>query len=92
MALNMEIAEIITSGLAHGESYALINSKLMEKGCEFRLVHVKKVVGPRPDDYATPGSNWTNREMAEGFREPGDEVYSPEDVNAPIYDPNKEEN
>lgn len=91
MALNMEIAEIITSGLAHGESYALINSKLTEKGCEFRLVHVDKVEGPNPDDIVKGGTSWTNREMAEGFREPGDEVYSPEDVNVPIYDPNKEE-
>lgn len=49
----MSIAEIIRQGLAHGESYELINKRLAEAGCEFRLSTTEK-------------SGWTEQEMKEG--------------------------
>lgn len=91
MANYMEIADIINTGLANGESYALINKKLMEAGCSFRLVHVDKVEGVNPTDIVKGGTSWTNQEMMEGFRMPGDEVYSPEDLDAPVYNAHDEE-
>lgn len=52
----MSIAEIIRQGLAHGESYELINQRLAAAGCEFRLTKTEK-------------DGWTEEEMKEGFNE-----------------------
>jgi len=52
----MSIAEIIRQGLAHGESYELINQRLAAAGCEFRLSTTEK-------------TGWTEAEMTEGFKE-----------------------
>lgn len=52
----MSIAEIIRQGLAHGESYELLNQRLAAAGCEFRLSTTEK-------------SGWTEAEMKEGFKE-----------------------
>lgn len=52
----MSIAEIIRQGLAHGESYELINQRLAAAGCEFRLSTTEK-------------TGWTEQEMKEGFNE-----------------------
>lgn len=50
----MSIAEIIRQGLAHGESYELINKRLAAEGCEFRIS-------------ANGRSGWTEEELAQGF-------------------------
>lgn len=52
----MSIAEIIREGLAHGDSYELINQRLAEAGCEFRLSTNEK-------------TGWTEQEMKDGFVE-----------------------
>ena len=54
----MSITEIIRQGLAYGESYELINKRLAEAGCEFRLS-------------TTENSGWTEQEMKEGFKKGG---------------------
>lgn len=50
----MSIAEIIRQGIAHEESYELINKRLAAAGCEFRLS-------------ANGNSGWTDEEIAQGF-------------------------
>lgn len=40
----MSIAEIIRQGLAHGESYELINKRLEDIGCEFKIVERKPIL------------------------------------------------
>jgi len=50
----MSISEIIIQGLAHGESYELINKRLATAGCKFRLS-------------ANGKSGWTEEELAQGF-------------------------
>lgn len=52
----MSIAEIIRQGLAHGDSYELINQRLAAAGCEFWLSTTENTV-------------WTEQEMEEGFVE-----------------------
>lgn len=52
----MSITEIIRQGLAHGDSYELINQRLAEAGCEFRLSTTEK-------------TGWTEQEIKEGFLE-----------------------
>lgn len=77
----MILTDIIRHGLENGESFALINQKLADNGADFRLVHRDKVEDPDdPNAIVKGGKSWTNAEMEEGFRKPGDEVYSPEDL------------
>lgn len=52
----MKATEIIQQGLAHGESYELINERLKQAGFDF---HLEK---SRPE-------GWTEQEMKEGFNE-----------------------
>lgn len=79
----MILTDIIREGLERGESFALINQKLADNGADFRLVHREKVEDPAdPKAIVAGGKSWTNAEMAEGFRKPGDEKYSPEDLEA----------
>ena len=68
----MSIAEIIRQGLAHGESYELINQRLAAAGCEFRLSTTEK-------------TGWTEAEMKEGFKEgePANEVVHLADLMKP---------
>lgn len=51
---NMKATEIIKQGLAHGESYDLINERLKQAGFDFHLE------GNRPE-------GWTEEEMKSGF-------------------------
>lgn len=51
---NMKATEIIQQGLAHGESYELINERLKQAGFDF---HLEK---SRPE-------GWTEEEMKAGF-------------------------
>lgn len=51
---NMKATEIIQQGLAHGESYELINERLKQAGFDF---HLEK---SRPE-------GWTAEEMKSGF-------------------------
>ena len=51
---NMKATEIIQQGLAHGESYDLINERLKQAGFDF---HLEK---SRP-------KGWTEEEMKSGF-------------------------
>lgn len=51
---NMKATEIIQQGLAHGESYDLINERLKQAGFDF---HLEK---SRPE-------GWTAEEMKSGF-------------------------
>ncbi len=51
---NMKATEIIQQGLAHGESYELINERLKQAGFDF---HLEK---SRPE-------GWTEEEMKSGF-------------------------
>lgn len=51
---NMKATEIIQQGLAHGESYDLINERLKQAGFDF---HLEK---NRPE-------GWTEEEMKSGF-------------------------
>ena len=51
---NMKATEIIQQGLAHGESYDLINERLKQAGFDFHLE------GNRPE-------GWTEEEMKSGF-------------------------
>ena len=51
---NMKATEIIQQGLAHGESYDLINERLKQAGFDFHLE------GNRPEC-------WTEEEMKSGF-------------------------
>lgn len=51
---NMKATEIIQQGLAHGESYDLINERLKQAGFDF---HLEK---SRPE-------GWTEEEMKSGF-------------------------
>lgn len=53
---NMKATEIIKQGLAHGESYDLINERLKQAGFDFHLE------GNRPE-------GWTEQEMKEGFQQ-----------------------
>lgn len=77
----MILTDIIKEGLEKGESFALINQKLADNGANFRLVHRDKIEDPKdPNAIVEGGQSWTNAEMAEGFRKPGDELYSPEDL------------
>lgn len=79
----MILTDIIIEGLEKGESFALINQKLADNGADFRLVRRGKVEAPAdPQAIVAGGKSWTNAEMAEGFRKPGDEKYSPEDLEA----------
>lgn len=59
----MGITEIIRQGLAHGDSYEVINKALADAGFNLRLV-------PREN------TGWTEQEMKEGFQqsEPVEEV------------------
>lgn len=52
----MGITEIIRQGLAHGDSYEVINKNLADAGFNLRLV-------PREN------TGWTEQEMKEGFKE-----------------------
>lgn len=77
----MILTDIIKEGLENGESFALINQKLADNGANFRLVHREKVEDPKdPNAIVEGGQSWRNVEMAAGFRKPGDEKYSPEDL------------
>lgn len=40
----MSIVEIIRQGLEHGESYELINKRLEDIGCEFKIVERKPIL------------------------------------------------
>lgn len=52
----MGITEIIRQGLAHGDSYEVINKALADAGFNLKLV-------PREN------TGWTEQEMKEGFKE-----------------------
>lgn len=52
----MGITEIIRQGLAHGDSYEVINKALEDAGFNLKLV-------PREN------TGWTEQEMKEGFKE-----------------------
>lgn len=52
----MGITEIIRQGLAHGDSYEVINKALADAGFNLRLV-------PREN------TDWTEQEVKEGFKE-----------------------
>ena len=52
----MGITEIIRQGLAHGDSYEVINKALADAGFNLRLV-------PREN------TGWTEQEVKEGFKE-----------------------
>lgn len=52
----MGITEIIRQGLAHGDSYEVINKALADAGFNLKLV-------PREN------TGWTEHEMKEGFKE-----------------------
>lgn len=52
----MGITEIIRQGLAHGDSYEVINKVLADAGFNLKLV-------PREN------TGWTEQEMKEGFKE-----------------------
>lgn len=52
----MGITEIIRQGLAHGDSYEVINKALADAGFNMKLV-------PREN------TGWTEQEMKEGFKE-----------------------
>lgn len=77
----MILTDIIKYGIENGESFALINQKLADNGANFRLVHKDKIEDSKdPNAIVDGGKSWTNAEMTEGFRMPGNEVYSPEDL------------
>lgn len=50
----MSATEIIREGLKNGDSYEVINKKLAENGCTFKLVERENI-------------GWTEQEMKEGF-------------------------